>query len=53
MYEFAKYIVVYFCFFMIIGLISSGIGSCITALIDWCRKKWKAHKNPKSEEKSE
>lgn len=49
MYEFAKYIVVYFCFFMIIRLISSGI----TALIDWCRKKGKAHKNPKSEEKSE
>ena len=49
MYEFAKYIVVYFCFFMIIGLISS----CITALIDWCRMKWKAHKNPKSTEKTE
>lgn len=53
MYEIAKYVVVYFCFFLIIGLVSSGISSCIIAVIGWCRKKWKAHKNPASDGKSE
>lgn len=53
MYEIAKYVVVYFCFFMIIGLIGSGIGSCVTAIIDWCRKKRNAHKNSETAEKSD